>query len=132
MNRTPKAFKANVMWRLRDPAIGAAAAMLAIAAPQAYAQSAPPPAAAPAPATEPAREGAAQQPDEEPESGAEEIVVNYHRTYADQVGAALGNIEPELQLSPADIRSYGVNTVSELIEELAPEVRSERGRGGAT
>jgi len=130
LNRTPKAFKANMVWRVRDAAIGAAAAMLAIAAPQAYAQSAPAPAAAPAPPTEPAREGAAQQPDEEPESGAEEIVVNYHRTYADQVGAALGNIEPELQLSPADIRSYGVNTVSELIEELAPEVRSERGRGG--
>lgn len=69
-------------------------------------------------------------PDEEPEAAFEEIVVSGHQTYADQVGAVIGNIVPELQLGPADIRSYGVNTVSELLAEVAPEVRSARGRGG--
>ena len=69
-------------------------------------------------------------PDEEPEVPVEEIVVSGQRTYADQVGAVIGNIGPELQLGPADIRSYGVNTVSELLAEVAPEVRSLRGRGG--
>ena len=45
-------------------------------------------------------------------------------------GAVVGDIKPELQLSPADIRSYGVSTVTELLEELAPQTRSDRGRGG--
>lgn len=69
-------------------------------------------------------------PDEEDPGGVESIVVAHHRSYSEQFGAALGSIEPELQLSAADIRSYGVSTVSELVEELAPEARSERGRGG--
>ncbi len=42
----------------------------------------------------------------------------------------VGDIKPELQLSPADIQSYGVSSVTELLEELAPETRSDRGRGG--
>lgn len=44
-------------------------------------------------------------------------------------GAVLGDIRPEVQLTPADIRSYGVNSVAELLEELAPQTRSGRGRG---
>lgn len=110
------------MWRVRDPAIGATLAALAMAGPQAFAQS--------APASAPAPEAAAQQSDEEADSGLEEIVVMDRKTYAQQVGAVVGNIEPELQLSPADIQSYGVSTVSDLVAELAPETRSERGRGG--
>ena len=51
MIRTVKAFRAKEMWRVRDQAMGAAAAMLAIAAPLAYAQSAPTPASAAATAT---------------------------------------------------------------------------------
>jgi hypothetical protein len=42
----------------------------------------------------------------------------------------VGDIKPELQLSPADIQSYGVSTVTELLNELSPEIRSDRGRGG--
>ena len=44
----------------------------------------------------------------------------------------IGDIKPELQLSPSDIQSYGVSTVNELLNELAPETRSDRGRGGET
>jgi hypothetical protein len=47
-----------------------------------------------------------------------------------QPGAVVGDIKPELQLSPADIQSYGVSTVTELLNELGPETRSDRGRGG--
>jgi hypothetical protein len=47
-----------------------------------------------------------------------------------QPGAAIGDIKPELQLTPSDIQSYGVSTVTELLQELAPETRSDRGRGG--
>ena len=52
------------------------------------------------------------------------------RDYAHQVGAVVGDIVPEIQYSPADIQSFGVATVTELLAELAPETRSERGRGG--
>ncbi len=45
-------------------------------------------------------------------------------------GAVIGDIKPELSLSPVDIQSYGVSTVAELLNELAPETRSDRGRGG--
>jgi hypothetical protein len=48
-----------------------------------------------------------------------------------QVGAAVGDIKPEIQLSPADIQSYGVSSVTELLAELAPETRSDRGRGAS-
>jgi len=45
-------------------------------------------------------------------------------------GAALGDSQPELQLGPAAIQSYGVSTVADLLDELAPQTRSDRGRGG--
>jgi len=47
-------------------------------------------------------------------------------------GAVVGDIKPEVQLTPADIRSYGVSSVTELLNELSPETRSGRGRGGET
>ena len=45
-------------------------------------------------------------------------------------GAVIGDVKPELQISPEEIVSYGVSTVAELLDELAPEIRSDRGRGG--
>jgi hypothetical protein len=42
----------------------------------------------------------------------------------------VGDIEPEVTLGPADIRSYGVNNISDLLDELAPQTASDRGRGG--
>src|SRR6201996_6929797 len=48
--------------------------------------------------------------------------------YALQPGAVVGDITPEIQLDPSDIQSYGVSTVTELLNELAPQTRSDRGR----
>jgi len=56
-----------------------------------------------------------------------ELTVTGHRTIP-QYGAVVGDIKPELQLGPADIQSFGVSTVTELLSELAPETRSDRGR----
>ncbi|TKD53282.1 porin family protein [Sphingomonas baiyangensis] len=57
---------------------------------------------------------------------ADEIVV----TGARERGAVIGDVPPEQQLSPADIRAYGVSSVAELLEELSPQTGSGRGRGG--
>ena len=74
-----------------------------------------PPAAHPAPP--PADTGAEED---------QEIVVKGQRL----PGAVVGDIPAELQYSPADIRAYGVSSVSDLLDELAPQIRSDRGRGG--
>ncbi|WP_375395151.1 TonB-dependent receptor [uncultured Sphingomonas sp.] len=62
------------------------------------------------------------------EADGPDIVVNGRRT---QPGAVIGDIKPDQQLSPADIRSYGVSTVADLLNELAPQTTSGRGQGGA-
>jgi hypothetical protein len=49
-----------------------------------------------------------------------------------QYGAVVGDIKPVLQIPPAVIQSYGVSTLTELLNEIAPQVRSDRGRGGST
>lgn len=82
-------------------------------------QDAPPPATAPAP---PARV-AEQDADSEPTD--EEIVVTGSRRLP---GAVIGDIPPDQIFSPADVRSYGVNSIADLLTELAPQTRS--GRGG--
>ncbi|MDF0488945.1 TonB-dependent receptor [Sphingomonas sp. H39-1-10] len=46
-------------------------------------------------------------------------------------GSVVGDIPPEQTLSPADIRSYGVSSVADLLTELSPQTRSDRGSGGA-
>ncbi len=105
-------------WSLVVLALGTAPAALA-------AQTAP---VAPSPQTP-----AQQQPAEpgepgaggttEPEGEVEEITV----TGRPPVGSVPGDIKPELQLSPRDIRSYGVGSISELMTELAPQLQSVRG-----
>jgi hypothetical protein len=47
-----------------------------------------------------------------------------------QRGAVIGDIKPEEQLGPADIRAYGASSVSELLDDLSAQTRSDRGRGG--
>ncbi|MBX9732301.1 MAG: TonB-dependent receptor [Sphingomonas sp.] len=61
------------------------------------------------------------------DAGDSDIVVRGARP----VGSVAGDIPPEQQLSPADIRSYGVSSVADLLAELAPQTRSGRGSGGA-
>lgn len=47
-----------------------------------------------------------------------------------QRGAAVGDIPPIQQYNSGDVRALGVNSVAELLEELAPQTRSGQGRGG--
>ncbi|KQU61856.1 TonB-dependent receptor [Sphingomonas sp. Leaf339] len=56
----------------------------------------------------------------------EEILVTGSRN---QPGSVIGDIPPDQVLGPADIRSYGVSSVADLLTELEPQTRS--GRGGA-
>jgi iron complex outermembrane recepter protein len=63
---------------------------------------------------------------EEPDAEVSEVTVTGRKL--PQPGAVVGDIKPELQLSPADIQSYGVSTVTELLNELSPETESDRGR----
>jgi hypothetical protein len=101
------------------PCAAALAALVASAAPAAFAQSA-------SPARPPAKEKPAKPP-AETEKTLSELVVTADKP---QPGAVVGDIKPELQMSPAEIQSYGVSTVTELLDELAPQIRSDRGRGG--
>lgn len=45
-------------------------------------------------------------------------------------GAVLGDIPPDQQLRPADIRAIGAGSIADLLSELGSQVRSDRGRGG--
>ncbi len=94
----------------------AAPALLGLSAPAA-AQDRPQPATAPAPAP----------PDiSDEEADAEEIVVVGRRDPT----AVIGDIPPENRLNRRDIRAYGAGSVSELLDALAPQLGSGRGRGG--
>ena len=43
-------------------------------------------------------------------------------------GEAIGNVRPEVRLDENAIRSYGAATIGELVDALAPQTRSGRGR----
>ncbi|MDB5704878.1 MAG: TonB-dependent receptor [Sphingomonas bacterium] len=86
----------------------------------AVAQTAPAPAPAPAPSK--------TQTDDQSDTDEPDIIVRGQRNLP---GAVIGDIPPEQQLGPADIRSYGVSSVSDLLNELAPQTTSGRGSGGA-
>jgi iron complex outermembrane recepter protein len=45
-------------------------------------------------------------------------------------GAVIGDITPEVQFDAREIRALGVSTIEELLEVLAPQITSGRGRGG--
>lgn len=55
-------------------------------------------------------------PQQEAEEG-EEIVVTGQR----QRGTVIGDVEPEQQLSPGDVRALGVTSIAELVTELSPQ-----------
>jgi iron complex outermembrane receptor protein len=77
----------------------------------------PPPAAAPVPVP------AALAP--EPRSGTDIIVTGQRPR-----GSVVGNVQPEETLNQDQVRAYGASSVGELIEALAPQTRSGRGRSG--
>lgn len=98
--------------------LGCAAPALAIA------QQAPP-------ATPNPQQGQPQPPEEPVDAGGsseglddavsgEDIVVTGSRP----PGSVPGDIAPELQLTPADIRAYGVGSIEDLVTELGPQLRS--------
>lgn len=47
-------------------------------------------------------------------------------------GAVIGDIPPENQLNPTDIASYGVSTVSDLLNEISDQTTSEQGRDSSS
>ncbi len=79
---------------------------------------------APAEALAPAREPASSQGSYE-----EEDIVVTGRVVP---GAVIGDIPPENQLRPADIAAYGVNSVSELLNEIAEQTQSAQGRNSGS
>ena len=93
----------------------------------AQAQDTPVPPAA-TPGSDAAAAHAGQGASDADEEMGDEIVVTGARG---QRGAVIGDVTPEQQLSPADIRSYGVSSVTELLNELTPQTSSGRGAGGA-
>ena len=98
--------------RARDvrATLGAGACVAALAASHAV-QAAP----APAPAAKPGT--------------VSELVVTADRP-PPQPGEVIGDIKPDLQLQPQDVAAYGVSSITELLDELAPEIGSNSGRGG--
>jgi len=100
--------------------------MTALAQDQATPPSAPvQPGAVPDPSA-PATQGQPPAPAEEvTETAGEEIVVTGQLR-----GAVPGDIPPEIQLNPADIRAYGASNVAELIGQLSAQLGTGQGRGG--
>lgn len=67
----------------------------------------------------------AQAPAQEADPYTDEIVV----TSSAPRGAVQSDIPPEIQLNQADIRAYAVSSISDLLNELAPQTGSGRGSG---
>lgn len=104
------------------PRLSTTASFLAIAAFTAA------PAAAqvdPAPAGAIAQDGAAPGVEERVEEGEAEIVVTAERLR----GQVDTDVPPVLELDAEEIASYGAGSIEELIEQLAPQTGSGRGRG---
>lgn len=81
------------------------------------------------PAAQAPRAAAQPAEDEEADDTVSELVVVGTRERP-QPGAVVGDIKPEIQLNPAQIQSYGVSSVADLLNELSPQLSSNRGRGG--
>ena len=109
---------------------GPATALALVFANPAYAQVQEPPEAEAVPA---AGAPAVEQTPAEPAAGApaeyedegEEIVVTGVRR-----GTVIGDIPPENTLTARDVRATGATDITELLDALAPQIGSARGRGG--
>ena len=112
---------------LRALFLAGASLSLALAAP-ATAQPAPP--QEPAPDEEPIAPGAIDiadpADDYADEENGDEIVVTGQRPR----GSVIGDIPPENTLNSRDVRATGATDITELLEALAPQIGSARGRGG--
>ncbi len=80
-------------------------------------------AGAPALAAEAPKPAAESKP-----SSVSEVVVTADRKV--EVGEVVGDVRPDVQLSPEDIKAYGVTAITDLLDQVAPQVRSDSGRGG--
>src|SRR4051812_4358843 len=80
---------------------------------------------APAPDEPAAAEAGAGQPADD-EGDEEQIVVTGQRAR----GSVVGDIPPEDTLDSRDVRATGATNISELLDALAPQLGSARGRGG--
>lgn len=69
----------------------------------------------------------AQTAEHDEDTEVEELVVSGQRTLP---GAVIGDIAPELSISPREIRAYGASTVTELLDALSPQTTSGQGSGG--
>ncbi|KQN19233.1 hypothetical protein ASE86_11975 [Sphingomonas sp. Leaf33] len=85
----------------------------------------PPPTAQQAPTPTATPQTAPAEPEEDGEVGAEITVVGQRER-----GSVPGDIPPEQVLRPADVRAYGVSSLSDLLNELAPQLGSGRGSEG--
>lgn len=103
---------------------GALTALPVPVAAQQVTQSAP--ATATAPTTAPAMTGAQPAPADYDEEEGDAIVV----TGARARGSVVGDIPPENTLDSRDVRATGATNISELLDALAPQIGSARGRGG--
>ena len=109
---------------------GPVTALALVLASPAYAQVQEPPEAEDAPA---AGAPAVEQTPEDPAAGApadyedegEEIVVTGVRR-----GTVIGDIPPENTLTARDVRATGATDITDLLDALAPQFGSARGRGG--
>jgi hypothetical protein len=91
------------------------------AAPPATEQAPAQPGAAAPPAAAPAEAPPAWTP---PPKGEREITVTGKRPR----GSVVGDIPPEITMSPLEIRALGASTLNELLQTLEPQTRSDRGR----
>jgi hypothetical protein len=128
--RAGEAAKGRLLACVAAPALVLALALAgpALAQPAAAPRPTNRPPATPAPTPAPkASDGSGGETTE-----VDEVVVTATspQVYASQPGSALGGLAPELQLGPLDIQSYGVSTVTELLDELSIQTNSSRGRGG--
>jgi hypothetical protein len=75
-------------------------------------------------AEQPQTEGGGAAADEFGDEGSEIVVTGVRR------GSVVGDIPPENVLNSRDVRATGATSIDELLEALAPQIGSARGRGG--
>jgi hypothetical protein len=115
-------------WVLRGTSAACALALASAASAQSQTETTPPSSTeaetqASAPGTQQQTPPAAEE-DLYGESGGEVVVTGVRR------GTVIGDIPPENQLGPRDIRATGATDITELLDALAPQIGSARGRGG--